>query len=94
MGGGSLAQTITFQQNPLRIFDDPCGNFPRFTKESFNEWILNISNSGKPGDSGFTDVSLNHLVSFNAPWTIIGSGVLKDLSNIDICNTDGTVILW
>jgi hypothetical protein len=86
MGGGSLPQTITFQQNPLRTFTDPCGNFPVFTQESFNQWITDTSNSEAPG---FTDGSLNYLISFDAPYTIIGANVLENLSNIDICNTEG-----
>ena len=43
-----------------------------------------------PGDSGFTDASLNYLVSFDAPWQVKGSNVLKDLNNIDICSTGGS----
>ena len=86
MGGGTLDNTITFQENPLRVFDDPCGNFPLFTKESFNQWIIDTSNSVA---TGFTDASLNYLVSFDAPYTIIGSNVLENLSNIDICNIGG-----
>jgi ABC-type transporter Mla MlaB component len=86
MGGGTLDNTITFQQNPQRVFDDPCGNFPVFTQESFNQWITDTCNNEAPG---FTDGSLNYLISFDAPYTIIGSNVLKDLSNIDICNTEG-----
>ena len=82
MGGGSLPQTITFQQNPLRTFDDPCGNFPVFTKESFNQWISQTAAS----TSGFTEASLNYLVTFDSPWQVIGSNVFKDLSNIDISN--------
>ena len=83
MGGGSLPNTITFQQNPPRVFNDPLSNFPQFTKESFDEWITDTCNNIAPG---FTEASLNYLVSFDAPWQVIGSGVLKDLSNIDISN--------
>jgi hypothetical protein len=86
MGGGTLDNTITFQQNPQRVFDDPCGNFPIFTKESFAQWITDTCNNGAPG---FTDGSLNYLINFDAPWQVIGPNVLENLSNIDICNNGG-----